>query len=322
MEELEDEETNQQEQNAVFEFDPFDTLVGQDDVSESDSESESEDDNLSDISSEAENLDDIEVVKTPTDISHIRDMVNKLDSILKLTFDHFHRTHISATTSLSASSSFLSSSSDSPQSLSDYIELIKPSPVSIVNGKSLRRLQFHTLLSIFDRTIIRTFKSRYTQFLLFWYCSLDTEFSDLFLGMLVEKALLDNNQPAVTRAAAASYLASFVSRAQFVDREGTRRVVSVLCDYLRSHLDSFESNSQSGTPMAAHHSVFYAVTQAVLLIFCFRWKDLQEDHDIDELGDASSSGRLWMPQINVLQRVVTSPLNPLKVLISPYSSSL
>jgi len=36
------------------------------------------------------------------------------------------------------------------------------------------------------------------------------------------KALLEQDQPAVTRAAAASYIASFVSRAQFVDREGAR----------------------------------------------------------------------------------------------------
>ena len=113
--------------------------------------------------------------------------------------------------------------------------------MTIEEGKALRRAQFHTLLAIFDRTILRTFKSRNTQFVLFWYSSLDPEFADLFQGMLVSKALLEEDQPPVTRAAAASYIASFVSRAQFVDREGARRVVQVLCNFLRARLDVFDA---------------------------------------------------------------------------------
>jgi len=63
-----------------------------------------------------------------------------------------------------------------------------------------------------------------------------------------------------------------------------------------------------------HHNIFYAVSQAVFLIFCFRWRDLEEDlEDTDELLGASA-GKKWMSELSVMQRVVTSPLNPLKVL--------
>ena len=131
----------------------------------------------------------------------------------------------------------------------------------------------------------------------------------------------------MTRAAAASYIASFVSRAQFVDREGARRVVSVLCNFLRARLDVFDATMQmaqlpgnaSGANAGlslntAQHSVFYAVAQAVFLIFCFRWRDLLEDQDeADEFAPAHAPPKKWMPALDVVQRIVTSELNPLKV---------
>ena len=117
--------------------------------------------------------------------------------------------------------------------------------------------------------------------------ALDPEFSDLFQGMLVSKALLEEDQPTVTRAAAASYIASFVSRAVFVDRESTRQVVACLCNFLNNRLDILDAVTQTGAslPSMAQHSVFYAVTQAVFLIFCFRWRDLvQDQEELDELA--------------------------------------
>ena len=141
--------------------------------------------------------------------------------------------------------------------------------------------------------------------------------------------------PELTRAAAASYIGSFVSRATFVDREGARRVVGVLCEFLNAHLESVEQALRAGwgddgasiTMAQGQHTIFYAVTQAVFLIFCFRWRDLVDD----DLGDdddqlklyLDSNGRMrkpistnkgkWMPELDILKRVVVSVLNPLKV---------
>jgi RNA polymerase I-specific transcription initiation factor RRN3 len=218
------------------------------------------------------------------------------------------------------------------------------------------RIQFNALLSIFDRVILRTFKSRYTQFLIFWYTSLDPEFADIFQGMLVERALLgaspttiqvhsespdEEGNPSsdalvasgstVARAAAASYIGSFVSRALFVDGESTRRVVALLCEFLQAHLDDVEELIRTQTSTlnvgGPQHTVFYAVSQAVFLIFCFRWRDLldleEEDGEFSAVGAATNTvqnectrgdgPRKWMPELGILQRVVNSVLNPLRV---------
>ncbi|KAH9850820.1 RNA polymerase I-specific transcription initiation factor RRN3 [Lenzites betulinus] len=316
LEELE-EQLETQEQNEMFELDPFDTVLGQEgDGSDSEGEDDGEDENLSDLSSDAggDPDGDSDQADEATDFQHIQSMVNKLDAILKIIFDHFNQTHAINDPVSKPLPSTPSSRSESP-----YFPSEPPPPLSpetLEEGKALRRAQFNTLLSIFDRTILRTFKSRYTQFVVFWYSSLDPEFADLFQGMLVSKSLLEEDQPAVTRAAAASYIASFVSRAQFVDREGARRVVAVLCNFLRNRLDVFDAMTKagSGSTHVAQYSVFYAVAQAVFLIFCFRWRDLLEDQDeVDEFAPAQGPTKKWMPELDVVQRVVTSDLNPLKV---------
>ena len=147
--------------------------------------------------------------------------------------------------------------------------------------------------------------------------------------------------PELTRAAAASYIGSFVSRATFVDREGARRVVGVLCEFLNAHLESVEQALRAGWATSAvdgaflttpgQYTVFYAVTQAVFLIFCFRWRDLMDEDmgdDDDQLRlyldsngmltgrtrkPISSNKGKWIPELDILKRVVVSVLNPLKV---------
>lgn len=314
LEELEEQAGN--EQAEVFDLDPFDTVVGQE--GDSDSEDGSEvGDAFSDLSSDAEGeLDDSDDPPSEelTNFQHVQDMVNKLDAILKNVFDHFTRTRVSYEPPLQTPSTPSTHSPlDSPSLASSASLPILPTEEET---RAIRRTQFYTLLSIFDRTILRTFKSRYTQFLVFWFSSLDPEFSDLFQGMLVSKALLEEDQPAVTRAAAASYIASFVSRAEFVGRESTRQAVACLCNFLANRLNILDAVTQSGaqTPSLSQHTVFYAVTQAVFLIFCFRWRDLEsEPEEVDELGGMVAPVSKWMPELSVLKRAVQSELNPLKV---------
>jgi RNA polymerase I-specific transcription initiation factor RRN3 len=69
---------------------------------------------------------------------------------------------------------------------------------------------------------------------------------------------------------------------------------------------------------------FYAVAQATFLIFCFRWREFlledavegEEDEDEEAMtwGNAQSTpANKWIPELDVIQRVILSPLNPLKV---------
>jgi len=397
------EESESIEDNEVFdlELDPFDVVVGEDPVLDSGSGS-SEDDNddaFSDLSSDAGDLDDDEPFEVQTDFSHIQDMVKKLDAILMLLFKHFEQTvdtigEKRPTDSGAASptelrlpalpplatpgglSSPLSQILGPPCKQTGFDPITTRTPIvspptsrselphSKEKLKATLQNQFNTLLSIFDRTILRTFKSRYTQFLIFWYTSVDPEFADVFQGMLVERALMpgassaalvrssfENDSrpdetpttanihlltPEVTRAAAASYIGSFVSRATFVDREGTRRVIGVLCEFLKAHLEGVEQavrdgvfgfdSSASSMLASGQHLVFYSVIQAIFLIFCFRWRDLMIDgvEDEEDLGLKGTGGHprrttigpgkdIWLPELSILKRAVSSILNPLKV---------
>lgn len=328
LEELEAGELD--EADEVFPLDIFDTVIGQEgDDSDSDSDSEDEDDigDLSDISSDAGSAnEDFKTAKQMhMDAKRVQEMVSKLDSMLEIIFKHLDSLHSGNTATI-----LVPSSSPDPDAL-DGNDLIGVSRVEGSIPKTLSQRDtleshFHALLSIFERTILRTFKSRYTQFLIFWYSSLDNQFRDHFLGTIVSKALLEPDQPVVTRAAAASYVASYVSRALFVDSQETRNVIRILCRFLETHLDVFETRSshspdrETSQQSAEEHAVFYASAQAVFLIFCFRWRDLMETNegDEDELSSAILNGRvgshnIWLPELNVMQRVVNSSLNPLKV---------
>ncbi|KAJ3856390.1 RNA polymerase I-specific transcription initiation factor RRN3 [Lentinula lateritia] len=343
------EEEVDQEQEGIFELDPFDVLVGQEGDEENSEEDSSDDEfeTFSDISSEGGDMDDDgglagRIDNLPPNHEHLREMVKKLDSLLSLVFEHYE-----AYASIARKSN---EDGDTPSPSSSLPELPPLPPISTAvnpffdaSRSKMLHARFHALLSIFDRTILRTFKSRYTQFLIFWYTSLDPEFADIFQGMLVDRALFqpaDNGgnsaqTPIVTRAAAASYIGSFVSRAKFVDREGARRVVGVLCEFLKAHLDSVESILKNSTSLSNNtralntelnvtgdqNTVFYAVTQALFLIFCFRWRELlEDDEEQDDMVSlqlqgtkTAATGKKWMKQLDVVQRVVNSVLNPLKV---------
>lgn len=277
---------------------------------------------FSDISSEDEpDVDDEPVYQEVLrDTAHVRDMAAKLDAILKLLFDHLITRHSSDPPVLPPMSSVSSPSSSSPTS---------PIPTETsVRIFELQRAQFHTLLHTFERTVLRTFKSRYTQFVIFWFSSLHPDFADEFLGTLIHK-VITLSEPTTTRAAAASYLASFVSRARFVDGDTVRRVVRLLCTYLTRELELYAEQKEA--IHISHFTPFYAVSQAVFLIFCFRWRDLQEEQTQevqaddeeanDELGLNAAAAKPeranWMTELDVLQQIIVSPLNPLKV-TSPY----
>ncbi|KAF5393096.1 hypothetical protein D9757_001248 [Collybiopsis confluens] len=423
IDEIEDDEPAQ-EQDDIFELDPFDIVVGQegdeDNESDLDSSADEFDDTFSDLSSEGGDFEEDGARKDdiPTNHQHLREMVKKLDSILSLVFDRFRATHsavearqrsgededreppsilpdlpplppistavnpffdinysspiidslsfqsnqaqMAQLNQLASSSSYPSTPTSTPASSSWLLTNQLASSIPPPTKRTLR-MQFHTLLSIFDRTILRTFKSRYTQFLLFWYSSLDPEFSDIFQGMLVDRALFHPSEPdlssgggnagvptpVVTRAAAASYIGSYVSRAKFIDRGGARRVVGILCEFMKAHLDGVEGILKSAVALSAKRSssyratnevldalnvigdqntIFYAVAQAVFLIFCFRWRDLLEDGSEEEQEDGmktvdlstrnrgrgGAGGKKWMKQLDVMHRVVNSVLNPLK----------
>ncbi|EJU06295.1 RNA polymerase I-specific transcription initiation factor RRN3 [Dacryopinax primogenitus] len=301
---------NDTDADGIFELDPFDLVVGENPPEEEQPEGEQDEEiDLSDISSEGGpdlDLGKEEVTQESVKHAAIHSMVTKLDAILKLLFQYFERVGFP---DLTIPQSRSGTSTPTTPAGEDPVFLSPEARQRLLQG------QFLHLLHIFDRTILPTSRTRYTQFLLFYLTSLDASFADLFQGLLLQKALFDADTNAVVRLASVSYVAGFVSRANCVNRDNTRRVVSLLCEYLSRRLDLEEDRTDT------RGERFYAIAQGIMIIFCFRWRDLQERDTAEDSSDTEDEESavgpirttgLWMPELSVMQRAVTSPLNPLK----------
>lgn len=272
---------------------------------------------LEDISSDEEASDSDHTAgpddeKKPEVIAKLKDMAAKLDALLEVIFRHLEAINACRFTSVATRPFSLVGVAPLPKTL-----------VTAEESKARRDLQFLHLLSIFKRTILKTFKTRNVQFILFWYSSLSIEYADQFTGELVDIALYQSDQaPTVTRLAACGYLASYTARAKFMDASSVRQAMSLLCNYLEGELATlpaqplFLAKESAATVKAQvqHYAIFYAVVQAAMYIFCYRWKDLllEADEEEEELG-RSSGQRRWLQDLETLKSAILSHLNPLKV---------
>ena len=91
-------------------------------------------------------------------------------------------------------------------------------------------------------------------------------------------------------------------------------------DYLGSELQrlrrAHESTCQG--PDLRRYCSFYSLVQALLYIFCFRWRDLEsnseDDFEEDDLASAYGQEHSWRPGVKeTLSLNLFSKLNPLKV---------
>ncbi|KAH7343429.1 RNA polymerase I-specific transcription initiation factor RRN3 [Rhizoctonia solani] len=304
LEDLDDDNDNDNdpETGDIFNLDGFDNVIGEEDHLQNPGPGDEDEgeiiDGLSDISSENGEWAEGDVMEGPSNVKHIQDMVSKLDAVLTLVFEHLAATPCETISLFSWSST----------------AQISPPQATLGRQLELRHSQLWNLIAIFKRTIVKTHKSRYTQFLLFWYSSLHTDFTDVFLGVLMDR-LMDTTLPDMARVGAASYVASFISRAKHIDTSSARAVVGVLCDYLRDTVDKveeLEARDPNFTPVVSQYALFYAIAQAIFLIYCFRWRELGEDPD-ELLVEGDESPKLWMPDLLVVQRAIMCPLNPLKI---------
>lgn len=169
---------------------------------------------------------------------------------------------------------------------------------------------FDSLLSSFLTTILPTYHSRHAQFIVFRTSQSHSLFLDKFLGLLIERSL-DPSLPNIARQASSAYLASFIARAKHLSPETIRTVVEMLCVFLSRVLDDMPSGKFVPGGIAGNSGLagVYAVFQAVIYIYCFRWRELCE-HDDD---DGENRELVWLPQLNVIQRMAWSGLNPLAV---------
>jgi RNA polymerase I-specific transcription initiation factor RRN3 len=177
---------------------------------------------------------------------------------------------------------------------------------------------FDNLLKHFENIILPTYRSRHTQFLLFHFSQAAEHLVDQFAGTCVQLAF-QSGRPAVLRQSAAAYLASFVSRGAHVPPH----VVCTVFELIGSNLDGIriENELTCRGPDLQRYGTFYAMTQALLYIFCFRWRDLIISSDIPDEDDPLAflgQDLNWQPGVReTFTRTIYSKLNPLKICSPP-----
>lgn len=173
------------------------------------------------------------------------------------------------------------------------------------------------LLAHFRAIILPTYRSRYSQFLLFHFSQSNAVLVDRFATACIE-IIMDRGETPVLRQYAAAYLASFVARGAHVSSEVVRDVFQLLGGHMQILRADYEAanGGRSAGPDLRRYAPFYAIAQALMYIFCFRWRDLTTaaiDGNIPldtlELDDV-----VFPPEIReFMHAAVFSKLNPLKV---------
>ena len=192
---------------------------------------------------------------------------------------------------------------------------------------------FGALLNIFSQKIISTYKSKFVQFLVFYFCGLaETERQPVgeedendheplyrvFVSCLLEMLLNERTMP-TQRQTSACYLASFVSRARYCDIETFCEVVAVLLRFAEKYMEDLDFlKSQQYAPdkraQAALHMLFYTVCQGAFYGMCFRGEEAlayyrseveQGERTPEELSLIDITGPRWT-------KICTHSLRPLQ----------
>ena len=189
----------------------------------------------------------------------------------------------------------------------------------LFSGTSLQAREdvFEVLLLHFATIILPTYRSRHTQFLLFHFAQqqADGVLIDKFVGCCIHLAF-DNGRTSIVRRSAAAYLASFVARGVHVPSQIVRDVFGYIGNQLTILRAEYEPTCRG--PDLRRYSTYYSLVQALLYIFCFRWRDLQalpdEQADDEGLPIQDDLEYTWIPGIkDTFAQNVISKLNPLKV---------
>ncbi|KAJ3134705.1 hypothetical protein HK100_003349 [Physocladia obscura] len=264
------------------------------------------DDDGSDNSDEFEN--DPSVV-----VSDFREMSGKLDSMLHYLMTQISRIFSSTATTMTKNANNNKNNSTDNETALEF---------------------FSILLEIFERTVLPTHRCKYVQFLYFHACSLSPMATESFLVLLAQKTF-DTTCPTIIRVAASAYLSSFVARAKFVETEAVLYCLKMLNGWaveyveaanesrggrgvIRPISNTYTGASAVGVEGGKANASFYSVVQAILYIFCFRWKEIVAAGDRGaglgggEVVGGAEYGRLPVEMAG-FEKLVQSKFMPLKV---------
>ncbi|KAG7569173.1 RNA polymerase I specific transcription initiation factor RRN3 [Arabidopsis thaliana x Arabidopsis arenosa] len=154
---------------------------------------------------------------------------------------------------------------------------------------------FEILLESFENFILNTYKSKFTQFLMFYACSLDPENCGVKFASKLVEIFLSSNKHLSTRMSAVAYLASFLARGKFLPvsfvASMLKRLIDECVGYCRTCNDDIRPEA---------HQIFFSGCQAIMYVLCFRMRSIL---DVPRLRS----------QLTPLESILMHKLNPLRV---------
>ncbi|KAI3972582.1 hypothetical protein MKX01_019240 [Papaver californicum] len=166
------------------------------------------------------------------------------------------------------------------------------------NGRLLK--VFETLLKSFHVTVLNTQRSKFAQFFMFYACSLDPEECGVSFVIMLADVIFCNTEIPLTRMSSIAYLASYLSRAKFLEGPIIASTLQRLVNWCYDYCRLVDAEEKILNPEA--HRVFYSGCQAIIYVLCYRMRELLDDSDLKSLI-------FKFP----LQLIFRHPLDPLKV---------
>ncbi|XP_022740016.1 RNA polymerase I-specific transcription initiation factor rrn3 isoform X2 [Durio zibethinus] len=161
---------------------------------------------------------------------------------------------------------------------------------------------FETLLRSFLLTVMTAYKSKFTQFVVFYACSLDPENCGMRFAIMLADLFVQDSHPQSTRMSSVAYLASYLSRAKFLSASFISSMLKRLVDWCLEYCNTHDVDINPNA-----HRVFYSGCQAIMYVLCFRMKVFM---DVPRL-----KSQLLMP----LEQILKHKLNPLKSISNIHS---
>ncbi|KAK6159877.1 hypothetical protein DH2020_003258 [Rehmannia glutinosa] len=127
---------------------------------------------------------------------------------------------------------------------------------------------FEILLQSFQKTILTAYKAKFTQFVMFYACSLDPEnCGKMFANVLVNIFVSGLNPE--WRMSAVAYLASYLARAKFVPISFVAAMLDSVVNWCFLYCKNVDGDINPKS-----HKVFYAGCQATMYVLCFRMRQM------------------------------------------------
>jgi RNA polymerase I-specific transcription initiation factor RRN3 len=218
---------------------------------------------------------------------------------------------------------------------------------------------WHTLLGAFERSLLHTHRSKFTQYLLFRACAEDPRRCCAGFVKVLLARLRDARQAPITRAAAAAYLASFLARCALAPEALVVEVLQQLAAACGEYADGAGgggsgggsgSGGSAGRPGgvltlasagssgalgamagggggggggdgAARHQVFYAMVQALLYVLCYHMEPLvHQQHQHPGASPAHAAAVKALVRERVVLLLGHARLQPLAVCLPSVSA--